>query len=534
MRCRRKFVKSSSFTSSSSDFNTTKCLTEMDNRIVSCNEEYEYSSDEESEVEDEPFVLSSDSEDDAIRDIYGIPKDLNIVFVDIETAKKELNSKGFVLKHLEQDGEVERIVCTCDGAFQCLYHIKIEEPLNIKEEEPEIPKIEVETTSLNELKTKMKLKLKNEPEEKKIETIASTSRISSPKLNNSNIKDKDQKNPKLKRKQYKCKICDKILNLSGKYHHLRTHKKPFVCEFCGLRFSLKGSLKAHLLQHTGEKPHVCEFCGRSFSRKDYLTEHLHRHTGKKPIVCEHCGKSFRTKPVLKTHLLVHNIGYGCEFCSKVFRYEKSLNSHKQNIHSEEKPFVCTHCNQRYCTLLAFTNHLETHGIKRKIHESGPLLCQICDKEFLTKNRLKSHLLTHGDQKFSCSFCAKAFNTKARLMVHNRVHTGEKQNVCKSCGRTFNSVPGLQHHMYFHTGEKPYECKMCDKAYVLAENLKYHMMVHTGEKPYSCPHCDKKSRSKFDMECHIRIHTGEKPFKCDTCSKAFRNPRYLKSHKKKAH
>ncbi|KYB24765.1 Zinc finger protein 234-like Protein [Tribolium castaneum] len=113
------------------------------------------------------------------------------------------------------------------------------------------------------------------------------------------------------------------------------------------------------------------------------------------------------------------------------------------------------------------------------------------------------------------------------MMHNRVHTGEKQNVCKSCGRTFNSVPGLQHHMYFHTGEKPYECKMCDKAYVLAENLKYHMMVHTGEKPYSCPHCDKKSRSKFDMECHIRIHTGEKPFKCDTCSKAFRNPRYLK-------
>nr|XP_008193766.1 PREDICTED: zinc finger protein 883 [Tribolium castaneum] len=482
-----------------------RVLREKDDKVVSSNGQF--LRDEEfvvknSDVENEVFVLSSDTEDDALRGFYGIPKDLNIVFVDIETVKKDLSGEGFVLNHLEHDGEVE----TVDGAFQCLYH------------NPEVKTME---TTLNVNHSN----IEDKPQEKE----------SSLDLN---LKEQEILLPK--KKYFKCYICEKVVNLTGKKRHLRTHmtikkEKPHICQTCSRAFHLKANLERHIKTHTGEKPYVCEFCGRSYTREANLKGHLLRHTGEKPYVCEYCGKAFRVKPKLDLHQLTHSNAQSfiCEFCSKTFLQEKSLNAHKQNNHWEKKPFTCTHCTERYNTMLALTNHLETHGIQRENRQSGTL-CQICDKEFSTKAILKKHMLTHGDKQFSCTFCDKKFYTKGQLTVHKRIHTGEKPYVCKFCDQAFNTVGAHRNHMLLHTGEKPYKCKICDKAFVQSQHLKRHMMLHTGEKPYSCPHCDKKSRSKFDMECHVRIHTKEKPFKCDICAKAFRNPVYLQKHKRKEH
>ncbi|EFA13125.1 gastrula zinc finger protein XlCGF57.1 [Tribolium castaneum] len=460
----------------------------------------EFSIDEDGGVENEHFVLSSDSEDEKLRDTYGIPKDLTFEFVDIETAKKELSDQGFLLNHFKQDGEVETVVCTCEETSQCLYH-----------------------------------KLK-------VETIVATPLETTPSLNHLNIKVEEQEISIPKPKQFKCDICDKVLGLSGKQRHLRIHnvttsttEKPPTCDICSRTFYSRANLERHVKIHMGDKSYVCEFCGRSYTREDNFKGHLRLHTGEKPYVCEYCGKSFKNKANLNIHRLRrhNNQSYVCEFCSKSFREEKLLNLHKQNIHSEEKPFACTHCTERYNTMLALTNHLETHGIQCE-NSLIDTMCPICNKVFFTKAILKTHLLYHGDKQFSCTFCTKKFCTENQLTVHTRIHTGEKPYVCKPCNKSFNTMVSLKYHMYLHTGEKPHKCTFCDKAFVQSHHLKRHMMLHTGEKPYSCPHCDKKSTCKFSMECHVRIHTKEKPFKCDICSKAFRNPFYIRKHKQKEH
>ena len=85
-------------------------------------------------------------------------------------------------------------------------------------------------------------------------------------------------------------------------NHSRTHseEKPFHCELCDQKFSLKSNLKAHVMSHKGGRFEYKE-CDYKAARKSSLVTHLLTHSGVKPHKCDSCEYSTTTKSSLMVH-----------------------------------------------------------------------------------------------------------------------------------------------------------------------------------------------------------------------------------------
>ena len=88
--------------------------------------------------------------------------------------------------------------------------------------------------------------------------------------------------------------------------HGGSKDKPFQCDLCQRRFTVKANLTRHLkISHSGIKAFHCTFCGRSFGYKQNLMTHMKRHTGERNFACDICGKSFIRKQQLQMHSFIH-------------------------------------------------------------------------------------------------------------------------------------------------------------------------------------------------------------------------------------
>ncbi|XP_051928989.1 zinc finger protein 271-like [Hippocampus zosterae] len=233
--------------------------------------------------------------------------------------------------------------------------------------------------------------------------------------------------------------------------------KQFNCSICDKTVANKGSLKTHMLTHTGEKPFACPICDKRFSIKQNMKRHMAIHTGEKP--------------------------YSCSVCAKRFYVEFEMKRHKR-IHTSEKPFMCS----------------------------------LCGKSFSCSNYLTLHLSTHTSEKpFACAVCAKNFSHKSYLRQHMRIHATEKPFTCSVCSKGFSSRSYLRIHMSLHTGEKIFRCSFCDKSYSRRSQFRKHMRTHAGEKSFTCSVCANRF---IDLEClivHMRKHAEDNPLASSSSS-----------------
>lgn len=118
---------------------------------------------------------------------------------------------------------------------------------------------------------------------------------------------------------------------------------------------------------------------------------------------------FTQRPVNPTpNANVVRKNHACETCGKAFRDVYHLNRHRLS-HSDEKPFSCPVCQQRFKRKDRMSHHVRSHqgGVEK------PYVCPHCAKAF---SRSETHKSTHFCNIIHCTMYTLAvviFYVKAK-------------------------------------------------------------------------------------------------------------------------
>ncbi|KAJ3594333.1 hypothetical protein NHX12_003640 [Muraenolepis orangiensis] len=158
------------------------------------------------------------------------------------------------------------------------------------------------------------------------------------------------------KKILKCPKCDKTFDRAGKYEsHTRVHtgEKPFQCDVCLQRYSTNSNLTVHKKKHASDAPaqkkeHKCPFCSKLHASRKTLTKHVRRFHPDQ--VQEFLA--MRTKK---------SDGWKCAVCLKTFTRRPHLEEH-MILHSQDRPFKCTFCDQHFKSRFARLKHQEKYHL----------------------------------------------------------------------------------------------------------------------------------------------------------------------------
>ncbi|XP_054615691.1 myc-associated zinc finger protein [Dunckerocampus dactyliophorus] len=214
------------------------------------------------------------------------------------------------------------------------------------------------------------------------------------------------------------------------------------------------------------KNHACEACGKAFRDVYHLNRHRLSHSDEKPYSCPVCQQRFKRKDRMSYHVRSHQGGvekpYVCPHCAKAFSRPDHLNSHVRQVHSTERPFKCT----------------------------------TCTSAFATRDRLRAHLIRH-EEKVPCHICGKLLSA-AYISDHMRVHNQSQHHSCHLCNRSFTTLTYLRVHAQKHHGQEWKEsggarggfggagpggvllCQLCGVQCKTTTQLQGHMGTHANQ------------------------------------------------------
>ena len=121
---------------------------------------------------------------------------------------------------------------------------------------------------------------------------------------------------------------------------------PFQCEICFKTFKKNWFLKRHSVVHTKEKPFECHICGLRVSLKDSLRMHIKaKHEQLRGWF--HQNKRFPIHPLFQDSYVHGSDRFQCEICFKPFKESWALKRHSV-VHTKEK-FACHFCGGKFST-----------------------------------------------------------------------------------------------------------------------------------------------------------------------------------------
>ncbi|KAM4716303.1 uncharacterized protein mazb [Anableps anableps] len=259
----------------------------------------------------------------------------------------------------------------------------------------------------------------------------------------------------------------------------RPARVQHICAICNKQFKNNYNLRRHQSVHTGrpanpnpnpvKKNHACETCGKAFRDVYHLNRHRLSHSDEKPFSCPICQQRFKRKDRMSHHVRSHQGGvekpYICPHCGKAFSRPDHLNSHVRQVHSSERPFKCP-------------------------------TCESC---FATKDRLRAHMIRH-EEKVPCHICGKLLSA-AYITDHMRVHNQSQHHVCHLCNRSFTTLTYLRVHAQKHHGQEWKEspggfggtaaggilvCHLCGVQCKTPTQLQGHMGTHSTSQAAPSP------------------------------------------------
>ncbi|KRK05037.1 uncharacterized protein LOC6539102 isoform X3 [Drosophila yakuba] len=167
------------------------------------------------------------------------------------------------------------------------------------------------------------------------------------------------------------------------------------------------------LQQDQNLAHICHICGLKFSQRNSLLAHLRRHLGQRTHVCTDCPKKFFSSTALRVH---------------------------QRSHTKELPYVCEHCARGFVNASKLNQHVKRHRNQRDFS------CNRCDKAFYTAHERDRHLRAHLNIRDKvCPYCSRAFVVGSAYYAHLNLHRSEKRYACEACGKRFAQYAGLYKH-----------------------------------------------------------------------------------------
>lgn len=144
----------------------------------------------------------------------------------------------------------------------------------------------------------------------------------------------------------------------------------------------------------------------------------------------------------------------------------------------------------------------------------------CLKSFAYNSTLKDHINAHhtNNTPFKCPTCQQKFPYRQLLRIHYANKHGERITECPKCGMHFRTEWLLEGHLAGEHGEGiTFWCNLCPKILSSKQWLQRHRDVaHLGLKPFKCPFpgCSMAFTYPVARQRHTYgEHYGPKLFKC---------------------
>ena len=152
-------------------------------------------------------------------------------------------------------------------------------------------------------------------------------------------------------------------------------EKPFECDICHKRYSLRNSLSAHKWIQTDNNPYKCNICDKGFYKSGHLRQHKRIHTGEKPFEYNIYGQKMTYISNLREHKRIHTCEkpYKCTICSENFRQKSHLKNHGR-IHNQLPKLKCTWND----CIAEFNQHESRIRHIKAYHDPTPYHCDKCD------------------------------------------------------------------------------------------------------------------------------------------------------------
>ena len=194
--------------------------------------------------------------------------------------------------------------------------------------------------------------------------------------------------------------------------------------------------------------HECGQCGKAFCSKIQLGRHAKIHSGEKAFLCSQCEQTFHRKDHLKTHEKTH-----------------------QTIGSNERVFYeCerVECGKTYNSYASFMKHRKTHEIVESSLAGGDIL----------GNGKTAISLGQGNAPHQRTLSVGSGIQYKERLDHSSI--GAIGSPSAAAPTAAANTPSRRSHR--EQGEKRFQCMQCSKKFPTSKDLKRHDVVHTGMYP----------------------------------------------------